>query len=235
MDRLILDAPTLLIAARAVGLAVAARDGRLVVTGPRGAAGLARLLLERKDDILAAFTAAESSAAAAPAGPPAAEPPAARKISHEARALPGYGPPPADRSWRRIVACWPLTWRQRWGERANELQDGGEPWDAAEWIAFNELAPDLADAERRGEIGCTDPPAGLSDPEAMAAIGRAFGDPAPARRFDRGPRDVRHGDRWLPWHEAEPAEVRAKKRGKPASVTKLTRDLEKAKSSKSGR
>jgi hypothetical protein len=41
-------------------------------------------------------------------------------------------------------------------------------------------------------------PPGLSDSEAVAAIDAAFADPAPARRSDRGPRDVRHGDRWLP-------------------------------------
>jgi DNA modification methylase len=70
----------------------------------------------------------------------------------------GPGPPPADRGWRRAVATWPVEWRERWGRRANELQDHGEPWDASEWIAFNELAPDLAEAERRGEVVCVDPP-----------------------------------------------------------------------------
>jgi hypothetical protein len=43
-------------------------------------------------------------------------------------------------------------------------------------------------------------PPGLSDPEAVTAIDTAFADPAPTRRSDRGPRDFRRGDRWLPWH-----------------------------------
>jgi hypothetical protein len=61
--------------------------------------------------------------------------------------LPDWGPPPADRWWRKTVARWPVEWRERWGRRANELQDCGEPRDAAEWIAFSELA----EAERRGK------------------------------------------------------------------------------------
>jgi hypothetical protein len=115
------------------------------------------------------------------------------------RGVPGapmqsWPPRPAE------LARWPDAWRERWGRRANELQDCGEPWDAAEWIAYGELAPDLADAEHRGEVVCADAPAGLSGPEAVAAIDRAFADPTPVRRSDRGPRDARHGDRWLPWH-----------------------------------
>jgi hypothetical protein len=143
-----------------------------------------------------------------PAGPPASEPP-------EPVGSDGPGPPPADRGWRGQIARWPIPWRERWGYRANELQDRGEPWDAAEWIAYGELVPEVADAERRGEVVCADPPSGLSDAEAVAAIDRAFADPVPYGRSDRGPRGVRHGDRWLPWHEAEPAELRAKKRGEP--------------------
>jgi hypothetical protein len=122
-----------------------------------------------------------------PVGPPASEPPGPVGLD-------GPGQPPADLSWRAAVARWPDGWRERWGRRANELQDRGEPWDASEWIAFNELAPDLADAENRGEVVCSDPPVGLSDPDAVAAIDRAFADPAPARRSDRRPRDVPHGN-----------------------------------------
>src|SRR5262245_28741729 len=65
MDRLMLDAPTLLVAARAVGLAVARDGDRLSVNGPTAAGDLARLLLEHKAGILAALTAEPS-----PAGPP---------------------------------------------------------------------------------------------------------------------------------------------------------------------
>src|SRR5437016_2109718 len=55
MDRLALDARTLLVAARAVGLTVGATSACLSVRGPKGAVGLAALLLERKADVLAAM------------------------------------------------------------------------------------------------------------------------------------------------------------------------------------
>jgi hypothetical protein len=63
MVGMILHIPTLLTAARAVGLVVTASDGRVVVRGPKGAAGLARLLLGYKTDILAAVAIEEDSAA----------------------------------------------------------------------------------------------------------------------------------------------------------------------------
>jgi hypothetical protein len=76
MDRLTLDPPTLLVAARAVGLDVAAEGDRLSVSGPKGAGGLARLLLERKAGILASLAteAAVSSRAGPPGGSPAVPP-----------------------------------------------------------------------------------------------------------------------------------------------------------------
>jgi hypothetical protein len=182
-----LDAATLLTAANAVGLDVAAHDGRLVVKGPKGAAGLVRLLLEHEADVLAVLAADESSPDTDPTDPPASEPPGPPVGSV------GPGPPPADRSWRTAVARWPVEWRERWGRRANEVEFAGAAWIEAEWSAFGELARDQADAERRGEVVCLDLAPGLSDAEAVAVIDRAFGDPAPARRSDRGPRDVRHG------------------------------------------
>jgi hypothetical protein len=54
MDHLSLHSPTHLVAARAVELAVAADGDRLSVAGPKGAARLARLLLEPKTGNLAA-------------------------------------------------------------------------------------------------------------------------------------------------------------------------------------
>jgi hypothetical protein len=77
----------------------------------------------------------------------------------------------------------------------------------AEWHAFQQAASDLLEAERRGEIPESAYPGpaardGLSVAEVVAGIALAFGDgdTAPDRRSGRGTRDVRHGDRWLPWH-----------------------------------
>jgi hypothetical protein len=56
-------------------------------------------------------------------------------------------------------------------------------------------APDAAS-------GSLEPPPAprIAEPEVVAAIDRAFSGSAPATRSDRGPRDRRRGDRWLPWH-----------------------------------
>src|SRR5262245_42412601 len=43
-----------------------------------------------------------------PAGPPAVQP--TRPAGSD-----GWGPPPADRWWRRAVELWPVEWRERWG------------------------------------------------------------------------------------------------------------------------
>jgi len=41
--------------------------------------------------------------------------------------------------WRPSVSLWPIQRRQRWGDRANELQDSGLPWKDAERVAFEEI------------------------------------------------------------------------------------------------
>jgi hypothetical protein len=43
--------------------------------------------------------------------------------------------------WRSVVARWSIDRRQKWGDRANQLQDAGLGWKVAERIAFHELRP----------------------------------------------------------------------------------------------
>jgi hypothetical protein len=40
--------------------------------------------------------------------------------------------------YRQVLATWPDSWRERWGRRANELEDSGIPWRDAEGRAFVE-------------------------------------------------------------------------------------------------
>jgi hypothetical protein len=44
--------------------------------------------------------------------------------------------PPA---YRGVVAGWPEDWRERWGRRANELEEAGLSWRDAEAQAFVEV------------------------------------------------------------------------------------------------
>jgi hypothetical protein len=44
--------------------------------------------------------------------------------------------PPA---YRGVVAAWPEDWRERWGRRANELEEAGLSWRDAEARAFVEI------------------------------------------------------------------------------------------------
>lgn len=49
---------------------------------------------------------------------------------------PSAFPPPA---YRVVVAGWPDDWRERWGRRANELEESGLSWRDAESQAFVEV------------------------------------------------------------------------------------------------
>ena len=64
-------------------------------------------------------------AAIAHAGHETAEPPPQR-VFH----------PPA---YRHVVAGWPEDWRERWGRRANDLEESGLSWRDAEAQAFVEV------------------------------------------------------------------------------------------------
>jgi hypothetical protein len=41
------------------------------------------------------------------------------------------------------VAAWPVAWRERWGRRANELEETGLTWRDAEAQAFIEVWNDV--------------------------------------------------------------------------------------------
>jgi hypothetical protein len=41
--------------------------------------------------------------------------------------------------YRMVVASWPDEWRERWGRRANALEDSGLSWRDAEGRAFVEV------------------------------------------------------------------------------------------------
>jgi hypothetical protein len=42
-------------------------------------------------------------------------------------------------AYRGVVADWPLEWRERWGRRANQLEEDGLSWRDAETQAFIEV------------------------------------------------------------------------------------------------
>ena len=50
-------------------------------------------------------------------------------------------PPPVFHPpvYRGVLASWPEDWRERWGRRANELEEAGLSWRDAEAQAFAEV------------------------------------------------------------------------------------------------
>jgi hypothetical protein len=40
--------------------------------------------------------------------------------------------------YRQVLSTWPDVWRERWGRRANELEEAGLSWRDAEGRAFAE-------------------------------------------------------------------------------------------------
>jgi hypothetical protein len=53
--------------------------------------------------------------------------------------------------YRMVLADWPVEWRERWGRRANALEEAGFSWRDAEGRAFVEVWSQLrasSDVER---------------------------------------------------------------------------------------
>jgi len=65
-------------------------------------------------------------------------------------------------AYRAVVADWPTEWRERWGRRANELEEKGLLWRDAEALAFVEVWN-----ERRQQAGAT--AAQVVEPEVSEA------------------------------------------------------------------
>jgi hypothetical protein len=127
--------------------------------------------------------------------------------------------------WRDRVARWPTRWRAAWGLLANAIQDQDQTatWDVAERGALS-LLGDRYDPEADPQhvldaitemLGwprivlpvCTSDTVihrPLADAEVARMIRalewRAASPLVPARTAEHRPRDVRMGDRWLPWH-----------------------------------
>jgi hypothetical protein len=51
----------------------------------------------------------------------------------------GQWPFSVQSPYREALARWPEEWRERWGHRANALQDSGLHWRTAEVKAFIEV------------------------------------------------------------------------------------------------
>jgi hypothetical protein len=156
--------------ARAAGPTVMIEGDRLVITGPRRAADLARELIAHKAEIL------EMLRPGAPAAPPAPTP------------------------WRDVLAGWPDPLRKRWGLHASELEDQGLSWWRAERQAFAKVSrlkhPGVtvpADTRRGGADHRPPgtPPGGERqgtftwDELAARRWGPARGDPIPGIVIDR--------------------------------------------------
>ena len=72
---------------------------------------------------------------------PAPVPPAANAQGVGRLPVKANAPPPVFHplAYRGVVAEWPVEWRERWGRRANALEEKGLSWRDAEAQAFVEI------------------------------------------------------------------------------------------------
>ena len=107
--------------------------------GSRGRSVQGRLSIEIRNEDEAGGEPAKAEPTAKSSGfrrPPKATGSNQDKSSPGARpAAPAFHP----LAYRSVVADWPIAWRELWGRRANELEEGGLSWRDAETQAFVEL------------------------------------------------------------------------------------------------
>jgi hypothetical protein len=120
---------TLMDQARTAGLSLKVRGGRLDIVGPKSAASLAQALGHRKAEVIAALThpTAESASDLPPDPGPPCRPP--------------Y-------PWRAELPGWPISLREAWGRRSNELEDRGLRW----WEAEQQAQAEVARLKGSGEL-----------------------------------------------------------------------------------
>jgi hypothetical protein len=118
----------------ALGVRLWAESDRLEVAAPKGvlAPGDLDVLREHKP-VLLAFLGGRTSPGG-PAGDPATDTPP--RPSAEVPSGP-WSPRPLP--WRAILPRWPTDAREKWGRRADQLEDEGVAWPESERRAFEEL------------------------------------------------------------------------------------------------
>jgi hypothetical protein len=62
----------------------------------------------------------------------------------------------ASLPWRRRLADWPDEWRERWGVRANALEDEGLDWRSAEERAWSETLKEKRDGVSAMRVGANE-------------------------------------------------------------------------------
>jgi hypothetical protein len=72
---------------------------------------------------------------------PSSPPPSDTSASFGQSSEQAISPPPIFHplAYRGVVANWPVEWRERWGLRANSLEESGLSWRDAETQAFVEV------------------------------------------------------------------------------------------------
>jgi hypothetical protein len=79
------------------------------------------------------------------------------------RRLPVKITPPAPvfhpLAYRGVVAEWPVEWRERWGRRANALEEKGLSWRDAEAQAFIEVWSEVRAQQSKHPATSTSAPA----------------------------------------------------------------------------